>query len=340
MKAVRSPLAFGAWLGVAAVVLGATEPSRPAAGAEPGLVRESMIPLEQVAGRIDHMTFDLARRRLYVAELGNDTVDEIDLVARKVVRRIVGLAEPQGLAFLPDEKLLAVANAGDGKLSFFHVGDLSPAGSIAFGGDADNLHMDATGKQLIVGYGQGGLAVIDPANRRLLADIQLPAHPEGFQLNPAGTRAFINLPDAREIGLADLAAGHLSAVWPTPWARGNFPMAIDRSGKILAIGFRDPAILALVDAASGSLVDRIDSCGDADDLFFDDQRQRIYESCGDGVVDVYAWRSGRLSRLGRLPTSSGTRTSLFVPELDRLFVAERAPWLDSRADVLIFRPSP
>src|SRR5262245_8495752 len=34
----------------------------------------SKIPLGDVSGRIDHLAIDLARRRLFVAELGNDTV--------------------------------------------------------------------------------------------------------------------------------------------------------------------------------------------------------------------------------------------------------------------------
>src|SRR6476619_6814082 len=39
-------------------------------GAAPPLSLEFKIPLGHVAGRIDHMAVDLARRRLFVAELG------------------------------------------------------------------------------------------------------------------------------------------------------------------------------------------------------------------------------------------------------------------------------
>ena len=117
-------------------------------------------------------------------------------------------------------------------------------------------------------------------------------------------------------------------------------MAIDGSDKMLAVGFCEPATLALIDAASGALLARVENCNDADDLFFDDRRQRIYESCGEGVVDVYELTGGRLARLARLPTSSGSRTSLFVPELDHLFAAERAPSPGAEARILVFRPTP
>src|SRR5215471_11830874 len=44
---------------------------------------ERKIPLGEVRGRIDHLAVDLARNRLFVAELENDTVAVIDLNANK-----------------------------------------------------------------------------------------------------------------------------------------------------------------------------------------------------------------------------------------------------------------
>ncbi|MBS0641481.1 MAG: hypothetical protein JSS43_16560, partial [Proteobacteria bacterium] len=75
---------------------------------------EQSIALPGVSGRIDHFSVDLKRRRLFVAELGNNTVDVIDLASASVVYRIAGLKEPQGLGFAPAADVLAVANAGDG----------------------------------------------------------------------------------------------------------------------------------------------------------------------------------------------------------------------------------
>src|SRR5215468_10990841 len=72
----------------------------PARAAEP-LQLEAKIPLGKVEGRIDHMAIDLARRRLFVAELGNDSVGVVDLDARKVVQRVSRLRTPQGVGYLP-----------------------------------------------------------------------------------------------------------------------------------------------------------------------------------------------------------------------------------------------
>ena len=152
----------------------AAEPPAP-------LVLERTIALKGVTGRIDHLAVDLARKRLFVAELGNGTVDVIDLAAGNVIRRIEGLKEPQGLAYAPAADILAVASAGDGSVRLFRGAELSPAGTVDLGDDADNIRLDARTGNLVVGYGSGGLAVIDPAKASLLSRIPLPAHPEGFQ---------------------------------------------------------------------------------------------------------------------------------------------------------------
>jgi len=49
------------------------------------LVLEAKIPLGQVSGRIDHLVVDLKPQRLFVAELGNGTIDIIDLAAAFLV---------------------------------------------------------------------------------------------------------------------------------------------------------------------------------------------------------------------------------------------------------------
>jgi hypothetical protein len=121
---------------------------------------------------------------------------------------------------------------------------------------------------------------------------------------------------------------------------GNFPMAIDNAGSRLAVVFRNPPTLVAYNAADGEVQSRIGTCGDADDVFFDTKRARIYVSCGSGAIDVFDARSREIKRLDRIATASGARTSLFVPELDRLFVATRAGVFGGDASILIFRPAP
>lgn len=311
-----------------------------AAEPEP-LALERTIPLKGVTGRIDHLAVDLSRKRLFVAELGNGTVDVIDLVAGSIVRRIKGLKEPQGLAYAPDFDILAVASAGDGSVRLFRGADLAPAGTVELADDADNIRLDTRSGNLVVGYGSGGLAVIDPSKASLISRIALPAHPEGFQLDALNRRAFVNVPDARQIAVVDLEAGRQTANWRMAGLRANFPMALDAARATIAIVFRDPARLVIVDVKTGNSTITLATCGDADDVFFDAKRRHVYVSCGDGNVDVWQQQEDRFRHLKRLRTISGARTSLFVPDLDRLFVAARAGFLGLASDaaILVLRPA-
>jgi hypothetical protein len=178
--------------------------------------------------------------------------------------------------------------------------------------------------------------VIDAVSRSKLADVALPAHPEGFQLDARTNRIFVNLPRAHAIVVIDRATGKLTASWRTA-AGDNFPMTIDGEAQRVLVMFRHPARLAAFAMPDGRPIATVDSCGDADDLFVDAKRHRIYVSCGEGVVDIFDAQS--YERMGRIPTVPGARTSLFVPQLDRLLVAVRAAGPESAA-LWMFRPSP
>jgi DNA-binding beta-propeller fold protein YncE len=308
-----------------------------AQSSEAALRIEAKIPLGEVRGRIDHMAADINRRRLFVAELGNNTVGVVDIGQAKVLQVLGGMKEPQGVGYLPSTDTLYVANGGDGSLRRFQGPGYTASGRIDFGNDADNIRVDQSNQRVVVGYGAGALAVIDGIKTNIIGEVRLPAHPEGFQLDPGAGLAYVNLPNARSIAVADFSSGKVTAIWPVGGASANFPMAVDnQSNHVLAV-FRNPPKLGVFDKRDGSIVRMADTCGDADDVFVDAKRHRVYVSCGAGIIDIFDARS--YERLSRLPTVSGARTSLFVPELDRLFLAVRAG-VGNPAAIWVFGPAP
>ena len=198
--------------------------------------------------------------------------------------------------------------------------------------------MDSASNRVFVGYGSGALAVIDPATNGKIADIPLQAHPESFQLARSDRRIFVNVPKAREIAVVDRFASKQTASWPIDNG-SNFPMALDESSGRLFVAFRNPPQLSVFSLRDGSTIAAVGACGDTDDLFFDAKRQRVYLSCGDGYVDVFEAQGDAYGRSAHIPTISGARTALFVPELDRFFVAARANPGEPAA-LWVFRPIP
>lgn len=87
----------------------------------------------------------------------------------------------------------------------------------------------------------------------------------------------------------------------------------------------------------GRLVTSFETCGDSDDAFVDSKRRRLYVTCSEGFVDVFAEEALGYRRIGHVASSAGARTSLFVPEPDRLVLAVRAT-ATAPASIRVFRP--
>jgi hypothetical protein len=305
---------------------------------ENALTLETTIPLGAVRGRIDHLAVDPGRRQLFVAELENNSVGIVDLNTGSLVHRIIGLEEPQGVGYVATLDTLVVATGGDGSVQWFRGGDFAPTTKMRLGKDTDNVRVDAGSKLVYVGYAAGALAVIDASSHAKIRDIALPAHPESFQISQDTQRVFVNLPDAQSIAVIDPHAGRLSQSWFTGNDHGNFAMTLDDGGRRTIVVFRNPPKLSVRDMQTGTPVAERDTCGDVDDVFFDSKRRRVYVTCGEGAIDIFA-ADADYAHMARLATRSGARTSLFMPGLDRLAVAVRASATEPAA-IWVYRPLP
>jgi len=284
---------------------------------------EHKIELPDVQGRIDHMSVDPATGRLFMAALGNDTVEVIDVKAARRIQTIRGVAEPQGVLVVPALDRLFVASGKDGQLHVFEATSLAPRPAVPLGDDADNVRLDPAGGRVWVGYGDGALAAVDADGKRA-ADIPLGAHPESFQLEKDGPRAFVNVPGAGAVAVVDRAKRAVVARWRTGEASANFPMALDEADRRLFVVCRKPARLLVLNLDSGAIVATLPTVGDSDDIFYDASARRLYVSGGAGAIVVYRQDDADHYReIASVETVTGARTSLFSPELRRLFLAVR-----------------
>ena len=317
-------VAIGAFLGASPVT------------AQTALVLENKIPLGDIRGRLDHMAVDLGRQRLFVAELENNSVAVVDFHTREIAHVITDVRRPQGLAYVPSADTLFVANGSDGSLRMFQGEQYRPTAPIHLGDDADNVRFDPETNHVYVSYGEGALGIIDVASRRKIDDVALTTHPESFQLDRESNRIYVNSPKEQTLIVLDRISGKRIATWQTGNG-SNFPLAINNAASQVLVVFRNPARLVVFAASNGTPVTSVEACGDADDMFIDAKRGRIYVSCGEGFIDVFD--ANRYQLVERIPTLKGARTSLFVPEIDRLFAAARAT-AEAKAAVWVFRPGP
>jgi WD40 repeat protein len=120
---------------------------------------EKEIVLPGVEGRIDHLSVDIPGKRLFVAALGNGTIEVLDLTKNEHTAQISRLEEPQGLYFDATGNRLYVASGGDGTLRIYNGTNLVLDDKIELGDDADNVRGDVHADRIFVGYGSGALAI-------------------------------------------------------------------------------------------------------------------------------------------------------------------------------------
>ena len=282
-----------------------------------------IIPLQNVGGRIDHMDIDIQGQRLFVSELGNNSIDVIDLKTGKRVNSILGLHEPQGIIYAQDQNEIFVANGGDGTIQIFDSDTFSLVKTIFLSSDADNIHYDAFQKLLYVGYGNGGLAIINPVKNSLVDTIPLDGHPESFQIsNESQHRIFVNVPESNSISIIDTQKKSVVAKWSNNGMSGNYPMALDEDNHRLFTVYRSPSQLSVIDTNTGKQIAKLDVVKDADDMWYDAKNKQIYLTGGEGYLDVITQKDqNNYQDIAKIPTGQGGRTSLFVPVLDRLYIA-------------------
>jgi hypothetical protein len=313
----------------------------PAQDAKP-LTLTGQIPLPGVKGRIDHFSVDVKGQRLFMAGVGNHSLEVMDLQTGKRVKTISNLAEPQGVYFDPETNHLYVACGLDGVTNIYDGTSFQLVGSMKFPDDADNIRYDARSKSVIVGYagakelrkrveGTGGLGFIDTTTGKKTRDIVIDAHPESFRLEERGTRLFVNVPDKKEIEVVDLEKGTILAKWPVTTSKNNFPMSLDEAHRRLFVGAWTPPRLLVFDTESGKQVAALplgeqgvadpSIVGATDDLFYDAARSRIYVLNARGAIDVFRQNDpDHYALVASVPTPLKSQTGLFVTEWGKLFV--------------------
>jgi DNA-binding beta-propeller fold protein YncE len=287
-----------------------------------GIQLKQTIALPGVEGRIDHFDFDTAGERLFFCALGSNTVEVLDLHKGERIHSITGLGAPQGVGYVPDLNRLFVANDKGGLCNIYDAKSWQLIGKVDFQDDADNVRHDSVTKRIYVGFGTGGIGIINAADGKQVGSVKLAAHPEAFELEKNGHRIFVNVPNARQVAVVDREKGEVIATWKTDGAFGNFPMALDDTDHRLFIGCRIPSKLVVINTDSGGVVASIGMSGDPDDIFYDGKRHRIYAICGAGKIDIIEQAdANNYKTVCKVDTANGARTGLFVAERDSLFLA-------------------
>lgn len=307
--ALTLTLAFGTLVGAQQSLKSSPVQKSTTSSGEKPLVLTEAIPLEGVKGRLDHVGSGAGR--LFIAELGNNSIAVINTGGRTLERTIMGVPDPQGVAFSPEANKLFVAS-GAGKVYIYDGQSFDLITTVDFPGGADNLRYDAANKRVYVACGNdqtGAIATIDAmTNKRLDEEYTLGAQPESFQLEKSGPNIYVNLPGLKQIAVINRTTKTI-ARWPLTIG-GNFPMALDEADHRLFVGTHQPPRMAVFDTSSGHMIAALPSVQDTDDLYYDASLKRIYMPGGEGFIYVFRMNDpDHYQLLAKIPTALGARTA-------------------------------
>ncbi len=289
------------------------------------------IELPGIEGDFDHFGVDLKGGRLFLTAEDHSSVEVFDLKTGKHIHSINGLKTPHYVRFLPEQNKLLVVDGGVGEVKFLKGDNYEPIDSAKLLLDADSSAFDTpTGYLYTVNGGKdtgnmdySTIAITDTKADKHLGDIRINSpQVEAIALEKSGPRIFVNGRAHSQVAVVDREKRALVATWPISGGQNNVPMALDEPHhRLFLVTLTNPQFTVL-DTVDGKQIASLPSSGGADDMFFDAARRRICVSTLEGFIMVYGQKDpDNYELMAKVPSAAGGMTSIFVPELNRFYVA-------------------
>ncbi len=296
--------------------------SQARAADTPSLELIQTIGLKGKAGKLDHLALDAKRERLFLANSVNGTLDIVDLKAGKLLQQLRGQTGIQGIAYAADLDRVFAGLGGGGLCNVFAGDDYRLLKTIKFSDDTDNVRYDPATHLTFVAHAEKALGVIDAKTYAVSPDLKLPGGAEGFQIETARPRLYLNIPSPSQVLVIDTGKKEIVATYPVKMASGAHPLAIDEGNKRIFIGCRTEPMVVVLDSETGKEIASVAIPKDVDDVYYDAKRKRMYVSCGEGFLAVIRQLGPDKYELSeKIATAKQAKTALFVAESNRLYLA-------------------
>jgi DNA-binding beta-propeller fold protein YncE len=286
-------------------------------------------PMPGFTGDFDHFGVDLKGNRLFLAAEEHKTVEVFDLRTGALTHSIEGFGQPLMMVYLPESDRLVVTDGGDSAVHLVDCKTYKIVRTIKLGQGVDHGVLNPANKYYYVESGGGSsapthvLSIIDTKSFKHVGDIAgLPGSSnEGMVIDRAGKKLYVNLTGTDEVGIVDLGTNQLVARWPLPDAHVAHAMVLDEPDHRIFIATRQPAHFIAFNTETGKVVTSLPCVGVNSDMSFDASRKRVYVT-GSETASVFEQRDAdHYEHIAEVPTAHRAQSSIFVPDLKRLYVA-------------------
>jgi len=286
-------------------------------------------PLPGFSGDFDHFALDLKGKRLFLTAEDHKTVDVFDLEG-KHLHSITGFGQPHAALFLPESNRLIVTDGDDdfGRVELVSGEDYKILSTINLPNGVDSAVFDHTSQYYYVASGGEESAkthvvsIIDTKTFKQVGEIALPGNEsEAMAVDKEGKKMYISLRATNEVGVVNLQTRKVIARWPIPGASTANSLVLDEANHRVFIATRKPPKFFVFSTDTGKVVTSVPCAPLHDDMWFDAARKRIYVT-GSETTTVFEQKDAdHYSHLADVPTGFRAKTSILVPELNRMYIA-------------------
>ncbi len=295
---------------------------------KPPLKLVATTPLPDFTGDFDHFAVDLKGKRLFLTAEDHKTVEVFDLEGKRI-HSITGFGQPHAAVVLSDGNIIVTDGDGFGSVALINGKDYTTMSTIKLPNGVDGAVFNPVNQYYYVESGSDEptakthvINIIDSKAFKLVGEITLPGnHSEAMAIDKAGKKMYINLAGADQVGVVDLDARKLIAQWPIPDAETANALVLDEPNHRVFIATRKPAKFFVYDTDTGKVVTTLPTAEMHDDMWFDTARKRIYVTGTETTAVMEQRDADHYSRVTDVPTGYRAKTSIYVPELNRLYIA-------------------
>ena len=285
-------------------------------------------PLPDFTGDFDHFAVDLKGKRLFLTAEDHKTVEVFDLDGKRI-HSITGFGQPHAAVVLDDSNIIVTDGDDFGRVALVNGKDYSIMRSIKLPNGVDGAVFNPVNQYYYVESGSDDegakthvINIIDTKPFKLVGSITLPGnHSEAMAIDHAGKKMYINLTGADQVGVVDLDTRKLIAEWPVPDAQTANALVLDEPNHRLFIATRKPAKFFVYDTDTGKVLTTLPTAEMHDDMWFDLARKRIYVTGTETTAVMEQKDADHYAHLADVKTGYRAKTSIYVPELNRLYIA-------------------
>jgi len=298
---------------------------------KPPLKLIATTPMPGFTGDFDHFGLDLKGNRLFLASEDQKTVEVFDLRTGDRIHSIKGFGQPLTMAYLAESNRLIVTDGGDtDAVELVDCKNYKIINTLKLGQGVDHGAYNPVNKYFYVENGGGPdgkihvLSIVDTKSFKQVGEVaRLPGNSnEGIVIDHEGTKLYVNLTGTDEIGVIDLNTRQLIARWPLPDAHVDHAIALDEPNHRLFTATRKPPQFIVFNTDTGKVVTTLPCVGVNSDMSLDVARKRIYVTGSETVSVFEQLDADHYAHIAEVPTAYRAKSSIFVPKLKRLYVAD------------------